>query len=55
VADSAAGIVEAVEEWLADPEAARAMGGSGRERVEDLFTWDLVMERFRKGISAATK
>ncbi|MDH3259829.1 MAG: glycosyltransferase family 4 protein [Acidimicrobiia bacterium] len=55
VADSVAGIVEAVEMWLADPATARAMGESGRERIEDHFTWDLVMDRFRKGISAAVE
>jgi phosphatidylinositol alpha-1,6-mannosyltransferase len=53
VADSVAGIVEAVERWLADPAAARVMGGLGRERVEDRFTWDPVMDRLRKGISEA--
>ncbi len=53
VADSVAGIVEAVEWWLADPAAARAMGGLGRERIEDRFTWDLVMDRLRRGISEA--
>jgi phosphatidylinositol alpha-1,6-mannosyltransferase len=53
VADSVAGIVEAVEWWLADPAAARAMGGLGREWIEDRFTWDLVMDRLRKGISEA--
>ena len=55
VADSVAGIVEAVETWLADPAKARAMGGSGRERIESGFSWDVVMERFRNGISAATE
>jgi phosphatidylinositol alpha-1,6-mannosyltransferase len=54
VADSAAGIVEVVEMWLADPTTAQAMGGLGRKRVEDSFTWDAVMERFHKGIWAAT-
>jgi phosphatidylinositol alpha-1,6-mannosyltransferase len=53
VADSVAGIVEAVEQWLADPAAARAMGGLGREWIEDRFTWDPVMDRLRRGISEA--
>ena len=55
VADSVTGIVEAVEMWLADPAAARAMGGSGRERIEESFTWDLVIDRLRKGISEAAE
>jgi len=53
VAESVAGIVKAVEIWLADQATARAMGESGRQRIEDHFTWDLVMDRCQKGISAA--
>lgn len=52
VADSVGEIVQAVETWLADPATAQAMGRSGRERTENGFTWDAVMDRFRAGISA---
>jgi phosphatidylinositol alpha-1,6-mannosyltransferase len=54
VADSVAGIVQAVERWLADPERARAMGAQGRRRIEDRFTWEAVSKELRIGVVAAT-
>lgn len=55
VADSVAGIVKAVEGWLADPAEARAMGRLGRERIEDHFTWDAVMNVLQQRISTTTE
>lgn len=55
VVDSVAGIVRAVEGWLADPGRARAMGARGRRRVEDRFTWEAVAEELRNGVLMAVK
>lgn len=38
--DDPAALAEALIRVLSDPEKARAMGGAGRARVEDRFTWD---------------
>jgi starch synthase len=37
-----AGLAEAVNELVADPERARAMGRAGRERAVTTFGWDAV-------------
>jgi alpha-maltose-1-phosphate synthase len=35
----------AINELLANPERAKAMGAAGRQRVLDSFTWDVAAER----------
>ncbi len=55
VADSVAGIVEAVELLLTDPARVLAMGAAGRERISSDYTWELVMDRFRRGLAALTR
>ena len=42
-------IVEGLTILLDDPADARRMGLAGRRFVEDVFTWQKVVERFRKG------
>mgnify|MGYP001828612219 FL=1 len=45
-------IVEGLEMLLADPDGAAAMGVAGRRFVEDVFTWQKVVERFREGFAS---
>jgi glycosyltransferase involved in cell wall biosynthesis len=49
----AAALGRALADLLAAPERARAMGESGRRRVEAELTWDAVAARYREGYLAA--
>ena len=41
----AADLAEAINELVADPERAAALGRAGRERARERFSWSAVAER----------
>jgi starch synthase len=43
-----AGLAAAMNKVLADPDLAKAMGAAGRQRVEDLFSWESVAARTKE-------
>ena len=45
-------IAEAITRILTDPELAARLGGQGRTRVEERFTWDAVIERIIAGLNS---
>jgi len=50
-------LAKAINDMLADPERAKAMGAAGRKRAEDHFTWEAIaqrtMEVYRKVLAKA--
>ena len=48
-------VAEAIGALLADPHRADAMGKSGRERVERLFTWPRLTERLARWLAEASR
>ncbi|MDX1661696.1 MAG: glycosyltransferase family 4 protein, partial [Gemmatimonadota bacterium] len=45
VDDAVEALAEAIDRVLADPDAARAMGERGAERVRRAFSWDTILDR----------
>jgi phosphatidylinositol alpha-1,6-mannosyltransferase len=53
--NNCAEIANAVIDLLSRPDKAKAMGARGRQRVEDEFTWDTVVQRTRVLYTAIQK
>jgi glycosyltransferase involved in cell wall biosynthesis len=47
------GLLGAIRQMLADPDAARQMGQRGRSKAESELTWDAVAGRYREGYLVA--
>src|SRR5690606_19866615 len=41
-----AGLVAALDRWLADPAGRAAAGRAGREWIERVWTWEVIADRF---------